>query len=102
MFPEDANLALIFTVLPCTVYEDTVLTRLVTTALIYSFGTMTGRLFKAGIYLRPGVYFMGENSIISQSTNNNKVIILLSLLWYVHSEKKEFYTDVSPIIFSLY
>ena len=75
------NLALIFTVLPCTVYEDcSVLTRLIAKPLISNFGMMTGRLFKAGIYSCPGVYFTGENTIVvSQSTNNKVIFLLLKL-----------------------
>ena len=57
------------------IHEDSILTRLV--ALISNFGMMTGRLFKAGVYSRPGVYFTGENTIIVNQSTNNKVIFLL-------------------------
>ena len=66
-----------FTVLPCTAYEDTVLTRLVAPGLISSLGMMTRHLYKAGVYSRLGVYFTGENSIISQSTNGKVIFLLL-------------------------
>ena len=46
---KDLTLALIFTVVPCTAYEDSsVLTGLVALALISDFGMMTRQLFKAG------------------------------------------------------
>ena len=76
------TLALIFTVVLCTAYEDSsVLTGLVAPALISNFDMMTGRLFKAAaVYLHPGVYFTGENTIIvSQSTNNMVMFLLLKL-----------------------
>ena len=41
-----------------------------------TFGIMTWRLFELGSYARPGVYFKGENSIVSRCTNK-KVIFLL-------------------------
>ena len=69
-------------VVPWNAYEDSsVLTGSVALALISDFGMMTGICSKsAGVYLHPGVYFMGENTIIvSQSTNNMVIFLLLKL-----------------------
>ena len=69
-------------VAPCTAYEDSsVLTGLIALALISDFGMMTRYLFKAaGVYLHPGVYFTGKNTIIvSQNTNNMIIFLLLKL-----------------------
>ena len=62
------NLASVCTVLPCTAYEDTRLTRLVAQASIYNFGMMTGRL----LYSRPGVYLTGENDISEVTKSHPK------------------------------
>ena len=56
----------------------TVLARIVQPALISNFGMMTRRLFKPSVHSRPGVYFMGENSIVSQNTNNKVIIQVIS------------------------
>ena len=84
---KDATLALIFTVVPCTAYEDSsVLTGLVALALISDLMPWWPGICSklACVYLHPGVYFTGENTIIvSQSTNNMVIFLLLKLnFWW--------------------
>ena len=41
---------------------------------------MTQCLFKLGTCLHPGIYFMGENSIVRQSTNNKVIFLLVKVI----------------------
>ena len=55
---------------------------------------LTLHLFKPGVYLCPGIYFIGENSIVRQSTNNKVISLLIKQFLMKNDVGSDFYNKI--------